>query len=265
MAKGKNRIWVLGQPGGIQSTKASDWSFIYTTSTTKDSINNIGDVVIVPGRGIFVYSKSSAACLSGQGCEFTYTGYVSYTAFTTVAAVDATSITIPAATHATLTTDELRNGFVTIYDGSTNNTQFRQIIGNDSAASNAAFVVYLDGPLTEAITTSSAAEVYQNPYAALRTGTSTTLAKAGIPSVKVTAASTYFWCQVGRIPSFTWIAPQSGVGAQGGMGCFWRHDGSLESADTALAVTTATYDLSQYAGHTITGTAAGVGPLFSLA
>jgi len=265
MAKGKNRIWILGQPGGVLSTKAVDWSYIYSASTTKDPLHYVGDVSIVPGRGIFVFSKSSAACISGQGCEFTYTGYVSYTAFVVTAAVGATSITVPAATHAALTLDELRNGFITIFDGSTNSVQFRQIIGNDAADANALFVVYLDGALTEAITTSSACEVYQNPYMALRTGTSMTLAKAGIPAVKVTAASIYFWCQVGRIPSFTWIAPQSGVGAKGGMGCFWRHDGSLESADTALAVTTATYDTSQYAGNTITGTAAGVGPLFMLA
>jgi hypothetical protein len=45
---------------------------------------------------------------------------------------------------------------------------------------------------------------------------------------------------------------------------FWRHDGSIESGDTALAVTTAAYDTNQPAGTIITGSAAGNGPLINL-
>lgn len=261
MAMGKNRQQIIGMQGMNLSDKYADWEFIYRTSTAKDPLYNVGDTVRLPDRREFTYAKSSAACISGQGCEFTYTGYISYTAFTVPAAVGAKTLSVPAATHATLTKDELRNGYALIFDGSTNNTQFRGIIGNDASDANAAFNLYLDGSITEAVTTSSAIEVYQNPYMALRTATSETLAKAGVPAVKVTAASMYFWVQTG---GFTWSAPQSTVGDNGGIGCFWKHDGSIDSADTALAVTTATYHTSQYAGHTVTGSASGNGPLFFL-
>jgi hypothetical protein len=268
MAKGKNRIQIIGMQGMALSDKWADWSFIYSTSTTKDPLHNPGDVVVVPGRGVFVYSKSSAACISGQGCEFTYAGYVAYTAFTTTAAVGAMLVTIPAATHATLTADELRNGFIWIFDGSTNNVQFRQIVGNDAASANAAFVVYLDGPLTEAVTTSSCCEVAQNPFVALRTGTMNYYPKAGVPAVKVTAASTYFWCQVGRIPSFCWVAPQGGkLGTtEGGYaGGFWSDVGNVSDANTSLGVTVANGRGSQYAGNPVVGDADNIGPLFMLA
>jgi len=268
MSKGTNRIQVLGSAGYVGGQKHGLWDFIYTTSTTRDPLYNVGDVVIAPSRGIFVYSKSSAACISGQGAEFTYAGYTAYTAFTTTAAVGARTVTVPAATHATLTLDELRNGFIWIFDGSTNNVQFRQILGNAAAAANAAFEVNLDGPLTEAVTTSSCCETCQNPFAALRTGTMNYYPKAGVPAVKVTAASTYFWCQVGRIPSYCWVAPQGGkLGTtEGGYaGGFWSDVGNVSDANTSLGVTVAGGRGSQYAGNPVCGDADNIGPLFMLA
>lgn len=266
MAKGHNRMSIVGMQGSPIGQEHGLWDYIYQKSTARDPKYSVGDVHIVANRGIFVYSKSVGACGSGQAAEFTYTGYISITTFTTAAAVGARSITVPAATHAALTLDELRNGFCWIYDGTTNDVQFRQILGNAAADANAAFVMQLDGPLTEAVTTSSKIEVAQNPYMALRTSTSMVLGKAGVPAVKISGSGYYFWTQVGRVPSYCWVVPTSAVvGENGGMGCFWRHDGSLESADTALAVTTATYDTSQYAGHLITGNYSGVGPLFQLA
>ncbi len=267
MAKGHNRMHFIGSQGSPIGQKHGLWDFIYTTSTAKSPLHNIGDVEVIANRGIFVYSKSSAACLSGQACEYTYTGYISYTAFATSHAAGVREVTVPAATHAALTVDELRNGFCWIFDGSTNNVQFRQILGNAAADANAAFNIQLDGPLKTAVVSgTSAIEVCQNPFAALRTSTSATLGKAGVPAADVSVANVYFWCQVGRIPSYCWVAPNSSVvGENGGMGCFWRHSGSIESADTALAVTTETYATSQYAGNLVTGSYSTVGPLFQLA
>ena len=261
MAKGKNRQQIIGMQGGILSDRYADWDFLYRVSTDKDPLYNIGDTVRLPDKREYTYAKSAAACISGQGCEFTYTGYVAITTFTTTAAVGAKTITVPAATHAALTVDELRNGFAVIYNGTDNNVQFRGIVGNEASILNVAFNIQLDASLTVAITTSSKIEVFQNPYAALQASTSTTLAKAGVPIVTVSAANMYFWVQTG---GFVWVSPQPGVGDNGGIGCFWRHDGSLEDADTALAVTTEGNCTSQYAGHTVSGTAAGNGPLFYL-
>lgn len=213
----------------------------------------------------YIYSKSSAACISGQGAEFINTGYTAYTVFGVAAVVSASSVTVPAATHAATAEDELAGGYITIFDGSTNNTQFRGIVGNESAVENAAFVVYLDELLTEAVEAStSACETYKSPYDGLRTGTSNTRPKAGLPAVKITAADVFFWVQKSG-PS--WPAPQGGkLGtSEGGYaGGLWSDVGNISDFNTSLGVTVANGRGSQYAGHPLAGDADNIGPLFML-
>lgn len=266
MAKGKAQVNYLGSEGLISSVEASDYSFIYDTSTVKDSRWNIGDRVVLPDGREYRYAKSCGACISGQGAEFTYAGYTSYTAFGVAAAVGDTSVTVPAATHAALTKDELRGGYITIFDGTTNNTQFRGIIGNDAASANAAFVAYLDGPLTEAVVAAtSACETFQNPYGALQTGTMNYNPKAGIPAVKITAANVYFWVQ---IKGFVWGAPQGGkLGTtEGGyVGGMWSDVGNISDVSTSLnGATVPAGRGTQYAGYAVLGDADNIGPLFCL-
>jgi len=266
MAQGKTRGFLANtSPRLVEGfASGSSWEYIYQTSTVKDPRFNIGDFVDVPGRGRFVYAKSSAACTTNVGCEFTDTGYISYTAFATSHAVGVSEITIPAATHAALTKDELRGGLVVIFDGAaTSYVQIRQIVGNDAAAADTAFNVRLDGQLTDAIASGTeAVEVYKNPYSALRAATLNSYPKAGVPATYVSAANKYFWVQ---IAGFTWVSPQSGVGdAQGQKGVFWRHDGSLDKADTALATTVPAGSSSQYAGYVVSGSQSGNGPLINL-
>ena len=90
------------------------------------------------------------------------------------------------------------------------------------------------------------------------------MAKLGPAAAKVPATGYYFWCQY-QGPCFQ--NPQSGVltGASGYQtGAFWRSDGSLQDADTALATTVAQYTTSQYAGYVMMGSYDGNGPLFYL-
>lgn len=262
MAQGKWKSFLLGIQGLIGHVQAPDWGFIYETSLVKDAKFNIGDRVVLPDGREFRYAKSSAACISGQGCEFTYVGVNAYQAALVAQAIGDKQVTLPACTHTLFAKDALRGGYVLIYDGSTNNVQFRGIIGNDNTAADVAFVIYLDGPLTEAVVAStSAIEAFQNPYAALRTGTSASLAKAGTPAVKVTAASTYFWVQK---QGPTWVAPQGTVDGNQ-IGCYWRHDGSLQDAEVALGALTMNANVSsQLAGYTLEGNHDGIGPLFML-
>lgn len=265
MTQGKARFTQLGGTVGlVQQANVPDWDFIYRTSTVKDPAYNIGDHVRLPDGRELVYSKSAAACISGQGCEFTYAGYTAYTTFAVTAAVGDREVTVPAATHAALTQDELRGGYICIFDGSTNNTQFRGIVGNDAASADALFKVYLDGELTEAVTTSSACETYQNPYAALQTGTMNYNPKAGVPAAKVTAANVYFWVQINGP---TWVAPQGGkLGTTEGGYCggLWSDVGNISDYNTSLGVTVATGRGSQHAGYAILGDADNIGPLFML-
>jgi hypothetical protein len=272
MSRGKTRARLLGIQGMVNSELGDDYGFIYKTSAVRDERFYPGYEVRVPGVGNFVYSKSAAACISGQGCEFTDTGVVGITTLSTAQSADAGSgaigskiVEIPAASHNALTEDQLRGGFVVVYNGTDNNVDFRQIVGNDVSAENAALTIYLAAGISQVITTSSKVEVFANPYSALQTGDSSTLAKAGVPAAPVSAANKYFWCQVGKFPSFCWVAPQGAGSANDDIGRYWRHDGTVEATDTALATTVPDADTSQYAGHTVAGSPGGNGPLFNLA
>jgi len=80
----------------------------------------------------------------------------------------------------------LSGGYVIIYTvpgEASEGCQFRGVVGNDYSAANAAITVYLDGPLNTAVETTSTCEIFQNPYAALRTGTVANYPKAGLPAV----------------------------------------------------------------------------------
>jgi len=266
MAEGKANVNILGREGLVGHHSAPTWDFLYQVSSVKDSKWDVGDRVILPDGREFRYGRSTgaAALFAAHGCEFTYTGLVSYTAFATGHAVGVNEITIPAATHAALTKDELRGGYVIIFDGATDlGTCTRRIIGNDVSAADVAFDVRLDASITNAIVSGTeAVEVYRNPYYALTVASDAAKPKAGLPASYVSAAAQYFWVQTKGI---CWISPQTNVGENGGLGCYWRHDGSLEGAEVTLGgLTVPAYDTSQYAGYVIAGSQSGNGPLFML-
>lgn len=260
--EGKRKVNIHNIQGKVGLREVPDYSFIFETSLVKSPKWNVGDRAILGDGREYVYSKSASACISGMGAKGTLTGYTAYTAFAVAGAVGDSEVTVPAATHAALTEDELAGGYIIIFDGSTNNVQFRGIVGNAAAAANALFKVYLDAALTEAVVAStSACETYKSHFAAVNNSSSLSLPVLGVPAVKVTATDTYFWLQV-KGPC--WIAPQTSVDGHGGLGVMWRYDGSLEGVETALAVTVATYDTAQYAGHLLQGGASGNGPLVNL-
>lgn len=264
MAKGKAKVNYVDQTGDVTHSSAPTWDFLYATSTVKDPEWNIGDHVHLPDGREFVYAKSGSAVIASEACYFAAAGYTAYTALVVAAAIGDKSVTVPAATHAALTEDELRGGYINIFTGGSDNQdqQFRGIIGNDAAAANALFKVYLDASLTSALTAGIGIETFQNPYANLtHTAGSPSLAKAGVPAVYVSAASKYFWVQK-RGPIF--CNPQADVIDNEGLGCMWRADGSLDSMATALGVTIPTVSGTQYAGHIIEGSYSGNGPLFML-
>ena len=193
--------------------------------------------------------------------DFDQTGAIPYTAVGASYAVGVSKISLSASTHSAITKDELRGGYVVIWTGAKHD-QFRGVIGNDASAENAAITLYLDGNLSTAITTSHYAEVYENPYASVKTASNAALGKGGVPAIYIAATDTYFWVQT-LGPRF--VAPQSNMNDNGGVGAYFRHDGSLESVEVALgALTVPADDTSQYAGFRIIGSQSGNGPLFML-
>ena len=254
---------------GIYETQIPNINFLYQTpGTTKDPDWNVGDKVVLPDGREFRYAKSlgNNELFAAHGVQFTYTGLTTITNFTVVAATGATEITIPAGGgQAALTLDVLRGGYVIIFDGDDDtNTCVRGIVGNDvESTGNLAFKIQLDGAIHDAITTTHKAEVYQNPWAGMEVASNTALPIAGVPTTVVSAAANYFWVQTKGI---CWVAPQSTVGDHAGMLTMWRHDGSLESAEVALGISTVpSTDRTQIAGYCIQGSQAGNGPLLMLA
>ena len=260
MSKGVTRKKVMGEAGHVVYKDAPNWDFIYDKSTVIHPDFVVGDTVNLPDGREYTYALSSAACSSGHACETTQTGYTAYTAFAVSAAVGATEVTVPAATHAALVADELRNGYIVIFDGSTGDVQFRGIIGNDASILNVAFKVYLDGPLTEAVVAStSACESYKSPFAGVKLSADATKAKLGVPAVKIAATGYYFWVQT---KGNCFVSPQASVAANS-IGVYWRHDGSIEG-EIATGSKNAGLNSTQYAGVTLEGNAAGNGPLLLL-
>lgn len=250
---------------GIYLNPGENRDFLMDVSLTKHDLFDPGDTVVVPGGREFRYAKSAGSNVISPnlGCNFTETGLISYTAFGVSHAVGTKEITIPAATHAALTKDQLAGGYVIVFNGSGNKDITYEITGNDACAADVAFNVTLDMGIGVAIVAAtSAAEVYSNPWASLDQGNTSVLPRAGASVNYVAADEYYFWVQTKGIK---FISPQSGVGNDnGGIVANWRHDGSLQKGETALAVTTATYDTIQPAGVVIAGSAAGNGPLVNL-
>jgi len=260
MSKGIAKVELVGQGSQVTVDDVPNWAFIYAVSLVKSLKYAIGDRVVLPDGREFRYAKSSGVCASGQSVDFDQTGIIPYTAFEAAAAIGDTEISFVASTHAAIAEDELRGGYTISWPAS-DYDQFRGIIGNMASAENAALTIYLDGPLTVALTTAMYGEVYENPYASVKEASNVALGKGGIPAVYVSAANMFFWCQT-LGPCF--VAPQTDVKDNGGVGACFRHDGSLQSVETSLAVTVATNDTSQYAGFRIIGSADGNGPLFML-
>lgn len=263
--RGKNRVYNVAVPGQITSQSGPDYDYLYRVSTVRDSQHWPGDVVELADRKcIYAKSAGNTAMFAAHGCAFTYTGLTAYTAFATSYAVGVQTIQAPAATHAALDKDELRNGYIIIFDGASDYyTTTRQIVGNAESAENAAITLYLDASITYAITAStSACEIYRNPYTGLDVASNAAIAKAGKPMDYVPASESYFWVQKEGV---CWIAPQSTVVGNEGTAVMWRHDGSLEAVATALTATVPATDSTQYAGYLLQGTYAGNGPLLMLA
>ena len=261
-----NRTVRLGDSGLVQSISQGAHTFLYRVSTVKDAKYNIGDEVEIGGGRKAVYAKSTGATAlyASRGCSFSNSGYTAYTSFGVSGAVGDTELTVPAATHAALTKDELAGGFIVIFDGASDYyTTTRMIVGNDAAGSGLAFKVRLDAELTYAVTSgTSACETYESPYSAMVESLLRDQVKAGVPLAYVPASESYFWILKEGI---LWVTPQGNLGNTGGKSSGWWHDyGNVSDVVTALGVSIGAANSSQYAGHVVTGSIGGNGPLFML-
>ncbi len=272
MSKGKAKLVNLGETGQVISENAPSWDFIYETSLVRNTNWYPGDRVVLPDGREYRYARSltmpngtSEILSTVEACSFTGAGgTVGWTSAVASVPVGSTSVTVPAASHDEIAADELRNGYVHIHGSESDgaDSMNRGIIGNDASADGAALTLYLDAATDIEIDSSSAYEVFENPYAAVSWATGDPFAKAGVPAAYVSATLTYVWIQT-RGP--VWCNPNSNMIAKEGMGAMWRTDGALNSVANAMGDATVPVGVTtQYAGHRILGSYAGNGPLFML-
>ncbi|KKM16192.1 hypothetical protein LCGC14_1688350, partial [marine sediment metagenome] len=219
MPRGNAKVVNINRTGLIGHDNVPNWEFIYKTSLVKDAGWDVGDVVNLPDGRSFTYAKSSGVCASGFGCDFTATGFQSYSTPAAAAAVGDIKVVVTGGTHDAIAKDELKGAYFVSWPAALKD-QFRGIIGNDASDANADFTIYLDGPLTYALVSGSTGlEVFENPYAALSSASANaSLGKAGIAATYVGATATYFWVQTRGIG---WIAPQSTMIGNEGVGAFY--------------------------------------------
>ena len=259
MSKGIAICDRLGHQGLVGHEDAGNWDHIYSTSSVKDPKWDIGDRIELPDGREYRYCLSTTALITVMGCHFVSPGIISYTAAVIPAAINDKSVVVPAATHAALVVDELKGGYLIIFKAGVQ--QFRGITGNAASDANAAVTLYLDGGLDATVTTSSAYEVYGNPYRYVEQSSAITHGRIGPPAVAVAASGQYVWVQT-KGPIF--LNPQATVIDNEGIGVNFRHDGSIESVAIALGATVPNTATTQYAGFRISGSASGNGPLIML-
>jgi len=234
MSKGKAKYTLLGIQGIVGHKEAPDWSFIYETSLIRDSKWHVGDVVELPNGKGFVYCKSGGACYTGQGNALLYTkanvGIPYNNNVAADAAIGAKKVVVTNGSIVDLTEDSLRGGtilFKTVTGSDNSALQSRGIIGNTAAVKGAACTIYLDAPLTGALTTASYSYCLPSPYMSVGLVQVINTSKIGVAATYVSAANMYHWEQFkGRVMG---LATTHAVGRTAhGTEVVWRDDGSVQ-------------------------------------
>jgi len=260
--RGIARVKYISSAGQVmpQGSGVTNWGFLYQKSLVKPREWNIGDRVVMPDGRVFRFGRSSDTALNTDLlCGFAEDECQGYEALKNAQAVGDTEVTFTGAAHAAVGVDELRGGYIIIYHtGAGGFTQFRGVVGNPASALNANITVYLDAPLDHVVlAASTGAELWYNPYAALKGTADGAVSAAGRPMVNVSVANTYFWIQTWGP---CWLAPQlAGFQAAAKQrSAVKRNDGSIQAIGAEGA-----NDVTQVVGFLI-NEGLSSGPLFML-
>lgn len=222
------------------------------------------------GDKIYRYGKSVGVCRTGRGVQHqlrvagTESG-PDWVLLSGSNAIGDMEVTVAAGTHVAYTKNELAGGQILIsdaeIDANDTNVQNRTIAGNAASASGAILKVYLDTPLSRAVTILTRVFLMPSFYAKLVCGADSGAASGwcshmGVPAAYVDAANKFFWLQTwGPL----WIAMQGTVGKTiYSREVVFRLDGSLDTHDDDA--THAAH--AQHAGYILDRTGAGTGATF---
>jgi len=205
---------------------------------------------------VFKYSNAVVACYSYHGAAATEAAALSWTTNAVKTAAGATSCTVAVGDRSE---DDLAGAYLMINDESaTDTTWLFGIIGNEASVDSTT-IVYLDGAIPVALTTSDDFEVFENPYRELSEATNSSAAWMGVPAM--TAEAGYkFWLQTwgpayispGNLTLDDPVANERTV--------YWWANGTLAEAASSEATCE-----SQHAGYILNAGSSGIaGPLIML-
>lgn len=248
--KGIN-IGTYGERAGIiHHSSAANHKFLYETSLIKSSKWNVGDRFTMGDGRVWRYAKAgNIISYVPWGLKFwgRLSDGIKYANIVQVQEVGDMSIKVDATTAGTtvVTEDQLRGGYVIIHTHGDSYHQNRGILGNTAIDGDGYVTIYLDAPLTIAMTTSHDAEVFPNPYDDVRIcqsgaaqGGDTHTSVAGVPAVKTVANDQYLWLQTwGPL----WINPQTFTytSVANRRDVVFTHEGQLIATDQAQSTSMA--------------------------
>lgn len=269
MSKGNAKVNYLGRASLVGHSTASNWSFIYDASLTKDPKWNIGDRIVLPDGRVFRYGKCGATIadmkhgLKNHNLLITELDAIAVAAAVGQNYIDLTfADTDGVAGDGVIAADELRGGLISMYRGT--DRQQRGIIGNTSRAAGDTTNtrLYLDAKLKVAILEDDNVEVIGNPYSDLRVENSLTTSVMGMPAVLATVGQ-YFWIQTWGMCRITPTGAELGANNDERMFHFDAY-GSVRSAQASIVTQAKSEQIAGFIVERTDGGAGSAAPFINL-
>ncbi len=199
------------------------------------------------GRVYKYMGLTTGGCVSYHGVANTLAAVTSFT--TSVAAsVGATDMLI---TDTGIAEDQLAGASIELYKATIDNSTERQIIGND-ATSGSTTRIYLEFPLSAAMTVSDSVEVFENQYRLTSEATNESAAWMGVPT-RTASSGENIWAK-------TWgpciVSPgNTSVDdpAANERSVYWWNNGTIAEAASSEATSE-----SQHAGYILNAGSSGI-------
>lgn len=219
MAQGKARSKLLDHSSSLVegSYTGPSWEFLYQHSATKHPDYNVGDRVVLPDGRVFRYAKAAGTMNPDTLAQHETGQHIGYVALGASQDIGDNEITLTVSAGSVgsggagiIAKDEMRGGYVLIFDASSKVMQ-RGIIGNTAlAAAGTSITLYLDGKLERALlATTDHAEAIVSPYLDLVDGAAIQDKTRGVLGLPMSIATDgqYFWLQTWGP---CWVAPDNG-------------------------------------------------------
>lgn len=199
------------------------------------------------GRVYKYMGLTTGGCVSYHGVANTLAAVTSFVA-SVAASIGDTNMLI---TDTGITEDQLAGAMIALYKATIDNTEQRHIIGNDATV-GATTRIYLEAPLSAAMTVSDNVEVFENPYRLVSESTIESAAWMGVPT-KTAATGFNIWSQ-------TWgpllVSPGNQSlddPAANERSVYWWNNGTIAEAASAQATSE-----SQHAGYILNEGSSGI-------